>query len=113
LSALSLIESGGNDKMIGKVGEVSRYQVRPSIWQSVTKSRQFTQPVVARRVVSAVMRQRIRAFTAKFGRTPTDFEYYALWNAPGQIMSRRVSLVVAERCQRFSNLCTLDRAEKF
>jgi len=107
LTALSMIESGGNDHMIGKVGEISRYQVRPKLWQSVTNSRQFTQPKLARYVASALMKKRIRAFAAKFGRSPTDFEYYALWNAPREVLTRQVSPVVAERCRRFSNLCAL------
>ena len=32
--------------------------------------------------------------------------YYALWNAPNQVLSGHVSRTVAERCQRFSNLCS-------
>lgn len=107
LSALWMLESGGNDHMIGKVGEVSRYQVRPAVWRSVTHSRQFTEPQVARLVAVAVMNKRISHFTAKFGRRPTNFEYYGLWNAPGEVMSQHISPVVARRCERFCNLCKL------
>ncbi|MGA2750097.1 MAG: hypothetical protein ABSG59_15090 [Verrucomicrobiota bacterium] len=107
LNALSMLESGENDHMIGASGEVSRYQVRISVWKSVTASRQFTRPEVARFVASTVMEKRVHAFTAAYGRPPTDFEYYALWNAPAQIMSHNVSRVVADRCRRFSNLCAV------
>ena len=30
--ALSMIESGNNDRAIGSVGEVSRFQIRPELW---------------------------------------------------------------------------------
>jgi hypothetical protein len=105
LNALWMLESGGNDYLVGKVGERSRYQVRPAVWRTVTVSRAFTQPKVARYVAATVMDRRSREFEARFGRPPTDFEYYGLWNAPGEVLSRHLSRSVAKRCERFCNLC--------
>jgi hypothetical protein len=105
LDAIWMIETGGNDRMIGNAGEISRYQVLQNVWRSVTTSRQYRSPQTARWVAYKVMEERVRAFDVTFGRTPTDFEYYALWNAPGQALSGRIQPVVAERCRRFANLC--------
>ncbi|HEX3718710.1 MAG TPA: hypothetical protein VH595_12145 [Verrucomicrobiae bacterium] len=107
LNALWMLESGGNDYLVGKVGERSRYQVRPAVWRTVTVSRAFTQPKVARYVAATVMDRRSREFEVRFGRPPTDFEYYGLWNAPGEVLSRHLSRSVAKRCERFRNLCDL------
>ena len=105
MSALSMIETGNDDKMVGRAGEISRYQVLKSEWQSVTSSTRYTDPEVARQVALRLLEQRVQKFEATYKRSPTDFEFYGLWNAPGQVLNRRVSRVVAERCERFANLC--------
>ncbi|HXG49204.1 MAG TPA: hypothetical protein VNO52_16390, partial [Methylomirabilota bacterium] len=38
LEALSLIESGNNDRAIGRAGEVSRYQILPTVWRRYSHS---------------------------------------------------------------------------
>ena len=106
LDALWMIETGGNDWTVGKAGEISRYQVRANIWRNFTDSREYSSPKTARLVASRVMDQRISAFTAAFKRQPSNFEYYALWNAPNQAMSGHITRAVAERCHRFCNLCS-------
>lgn len=37
LTAIAMVESGGNDLAVGKGGEVSRYQIAPVTWRSITK----------------------------------------------------------------------------
>ena len=106
LDALWMIETGGNDWTVGKAGEISRYQVKADLWQSVTDSRDYTSPKIARTVAIKVMDQRIKEFDALYKRQPTNFEYYALWNAPNQAMNGHLTRAVAERCKRFSNLCS-------
>ena len=105
LSALSSIETGDNDNAVGKAGEVSRYQVLKAEWQSVTSSTNYLDPNLARQVALKLIEQRMEKFTARYKRNPTDFEFYALWNAPNQALTGRISTVVAERSQRFANLC--------
>ena len=107
LEALSMIESGGNDRMVGRHGEVSRYQILKREWRSVTQSAKYANPAVAREVTRTLLDQRVHAFERTHGRSPTDFEFYGLWNAPSQVLSGRVSPVVAERCRRYANLCSI------
>ncbi len=106
MSALSMLETGDDDTMVGRAGEISRYQVMKSEWRSITSSRSYTDPSVARQVALRLLDQRVQRFESIYKRPPTDFEFYALWNAPGQALGGRISRVVAERSQRFANLCS-------
>src|SRR5262245_51428924 len=105
LEALSMMETGNNDYMVGRAGEISRYQIIKSEWHSVTNSFNYTDRQTARAVALRLMDRRVQNFASSFNRPPTDFELYGLWNAPNQVMQGRVSRVVAERCRRFVNLC--------
>jgi hypothetical protein len=112
--ALGEIESGGNDRAIGAVGEVSRYQIRPAVWK------RFASPGLvpvreadARVVVARILSYRVRSFTDRAHRPPTAAEIYVLWNAPAVLESRKqkaesrnknIPTVVAERAERFANL---------
>ena len=105
LSALSMIETGDNDRMVGRAGEISRYQILKSEWRSVTNSASYANAETAKEVALILLARRVKAFEATYHRLPNDFEYYGLWNAPAQVLTGRVSPVVAERCRRYSNLC--------
>lgn len=107
LSALSMIESGDNDRMVGRAGEISRYQILKREWRSVTNSTRFADRKVAEAVTHRLIQQRVARFQAIYKRMPTDYEFYGLWNAPSQVYRGRVSPVVAERCRRYANLCQL------
>jgi hypothetical protein len=107
LAALSMIETGNNDHMVGRAGEISRYQIIKKEWHSVTNSRNYTDRETARAVTQKLMDKRVQNFESSFRRPPTDFELYGLWNAPGQVMQGRMSARVAERCQRYVNLCAV------
>ena len=108
-AALSMLETGDDDQAVGSAGEISRYQVRKIEWQSVTNSANYCDSETARAVMVKIMNKRVDAFKSHFGRAPTDFEFYALWNAPSQAMESRISAKVAARCERFANLCARDR----
>lgn len=105
LAALSMIETGNNDRMVGRAGEISRYQILKGEWRSVTNSTRYWDPAVARAVTEKLIDRRVEQFRDTYHRSPTNFEFYALWNAPAQVLRGRVSKVVAERCRRYSNLC--------
>jgi hypothetical protein len=105
LAALSMIETGNNDRMVGRAGEISRYQILKGEWRSVTNSTRYWDPAVARAVTEKLIDRRVEQFRDAYHRSPTNFEFYALWNAPAQVLRGRVSKVVAERCRRYSNLC--------
>jgi hypothetical protein len=105
MAALSMIETGNNDRMVGRAGEISRYQVLKREWHSVTNSYHYSDPATAKAVSERLLARRVAAFRKVYHRDPTNFEFYALWNAPGQVLNSRVSRRVAERCQRYANLC--------
>jgi len=102
-AALSQLESGDNDSARGAAGEVSRYQVRPEIWkQYAAANMNWLVPADALRVAQSIMNERCAEFEHAFGRRPTDFEFFILWNAPARI--ERPAKAVQERARRFCNL---------
>ena len=86
LSALSMIETGNNDRMVGRAGEISRYQILKREWRSVTSSTRYTDPETAKAVTLKLLDRRVQEFQTAYNRPPTNFELYALWNAPGQVL---------------------------
>jgi hypothetical protein len=112
-SALSELESGNADGMIGRAGELTRYQILPSLWWTYCppdNQDDYEDSSVALRVAHAIMAGRVRRFERANHRLPSDWEFYVLWNAPGQLeFNRVVSVVVAERAGRFVNLCNRER----
>ncbi len=102
-AALAELESNNNDNVLGSAGEVSRYQMRPEIWRRYAPTNaDWRNPTNALQVAKLVMQDRLVEFEHTFGRPPTHFEFYILWNAPGQI-SHPVN-AVRERAERFCNL---------
>jgi hypothetical protein len=102
-SALSMIESGNDDRAIGTLGEISRYQIRPYLWPGGNPLNAH----IALRVARNIMQPRLTRFEQSHHRAPTDFEFYVLWNAPQEVNHPRRA--VAERAHRFANL--VGRAE--
>jgi hypothetical protein len=91
LSALSMLETGNDDRAVGSAGEISRFQVKKAEWRTVTNSANYCDSETARKVMIQLMDKRIHTFEEHFGRKPTDFEFYALWNAPAQNGSFSIS----------------------
>lgn len=106
LSALSMLETGNNDRMVGRAGEISRYQILKAEWRTVSDSVRWADPQISKDVAKMLIDRRVNQFRTIFKRDPSDFEFYVLWNAPGQVLRGKVSRVVAERAMRFSNLCS-------
>jgi hypothetical protein len=97
-TALAMLETGGNDRTVGRVGEISRFQIRPELWSGGNPLDFHVALANARRIMST----RVAAFKQSHGRMPDDFEFYVLWNAPAQI--NHPHHIVAERAHRFRNL---------
>ena len=97
-SALSMIESGDDDRAVGAGGEISRFQIRPELWPGGNS--QNTRDALA--AAQEVMKPRLAEFERTHKRPPTDFEFYVLWNAPWEV--DHPSKAVSERARRFSNL---------
>ncbi|HZV35066.1 MAG TPA: hypothetical protein VFB72_10880 [Verrucomicrobiae bacterium] len=110
LFALGMIETGNDDTLIGSAGEVSRYQLSPSVWKSYSKSDDYVNPQVALQVARAHWIYLANYFKEKTGRNPTDFDMYVLWNtrygyyAHKGFSQQLISPVVRDRAQRFVNL---------
>ena len=97
-TALAMLESGGCDRAVGLAGEISRYQIRRELWPGGDP----LDASVALAHAQRIMASRMTVFEREHGRTPNDFEFYILWNAPAQI--NHPHTVVAERARRFVNL---------
>ena len=110
LEAISMIESGNNDRAIGGAGEVSRYQIMPHVWQTYTASRAYHNREVSRKIAEKHLAYLESVFHSRTGRPPSDFDRYVLWNAGPTYYSRRgftagrVHRVIRERANRYVNL---------
>ncbi len=106
-SALSQIETCDNDGAIGAAGEISRYQMKPKLWQRYARSdADWKNPAEALVAAQELMKERCTNFERCYHHQPTDFDFYILWNAPAQIVKPRK--VVRERAERFCRLVSLD-----
>ena len=109
-SALSMVETGNNDYIIGVAGEVSRFQIKVSVWReycALDPRAAGINPFTALNVATAIMQQRCAAFAARFHQQPDDFQWYVLWNRPAVFLSpviRHLSPVERDRAERFVNL---------
>ena len=103
--ALAQYESGNNDFAVGKAKEVSRYQIKPREWRSMTSwpLAYATNPACSLAVARKLLDGRVAHFEKRYGRSPSDKEFYALWNCPARPIRR--SQVVEARCSRFAKLC--------
>ncbi len=97
-TALAMLESGGDDHIVGPAGEISRYQIRPELWPGGNPQ----DPGIALTNAQHIMSPRLAAFAQTHRRAADDFEFYILWNAPAQINHPRPA--VTDRARRFANL---------
>ena len=110
LEALSMLETGDRDSAVGGVGEVSRYQMLPSVWKKYSSSQAYHDPAVARQVAGQHLEFLESNFRKQAGREPSEFDVYVLWNAGLNYYAKRdfsparVSPVIRERAERYVNL---------
>jgi hypothetical protein len=108
--ALGMIETGNNDGAIGGLGEVSRYQIMPSVWKHYSTSRSYRNLDVATEVARQHWTSLYEYFKNKTEREPTNFDMYVLWNtrhghyAAKEFTPARLNPVIRDRAQRFANL---------
>jgi len=95
---------------IRRAGEISRYQIHPTVWKVYSNSRDYRNPDVAVQVACLHWSYLAAYFKEKTGRDPNDFDMYVLWNtkygyyAHKGFSQQRICSVVQERAQRFVNL---------
>jgi len=108
--ALGMIETGNRDDEIGGAGEVSRYQIMPSVWRQYSHSQNYQNPDVSLTVAQKHWARLYVGFIKQAHREPTDFDMYVLWNTHyGYYASKgfnpnRLAASVRERAQRYVNL---------
>lgn len=107
LAALSQIESGDNDRAIGPNGEVSRYQIKPSVWAAELSGRTFSQrhpenQKIAAAVALEIWQRRVNRFMAQYDAPPTPRIMYLLWHRPAHVFTATAR--ERERATRFANL---------
>jgi hypothetical protein len=108
--ALGMIESGNDDRGVGRAGEVSRYQIHPAVWKNYSESWEYQNLDVSLQVARQHWNYLATYFRDKTAREPAPFDMYVLWNTRFGYYARkafdpaRVSAVVRERAQRFVNL---------
>lgn len=110
LFALGAIETGNNDNEIGRAGEVSRYQIMPSVWKHYSRSSYYDDPQVSQTVARQHWSSLRASFKKQTGREPDNFDMYVLWNtcygyyASKGFQPARLDPTVRDRAQRFVNL---------
>ena len=108
--ALGMLETGNRDDEIGGRGEISRYQIMPSVWRQYSHSLNYRNPDVSFAVAQKHWAHLYTGFIRQTHREPTDFDMYVLWNTHyGYYASKgfepaRLSPSVRDRAQRFVNL---------
>jgi hypothetical protein len=108
--ALGMIESGNDDRAVGRAGELSRYQIMPAVWNQYSGSRRHQDVNVSTDVAQRHWAWLHQYFKTKTGRPPTEFDMYVLWNTRLVYYSEkgfdpaRLQAVVRDRAQRFANL---------
>jgi len=114
LDAIGMIESGDNDRAVGRAGEVSRYQILPQVWRRYSESVAYASVEIATRVAREHLAFLESHFRRRTGREPTDFDCYVMWNGGLTYYARHgfrpdwVHPVIRERACRFVNLCQME-----
>lgn len=113
LRAISAIETGDKDNVVGSRGELSRYQIMPSVWKKhfAKKKCELHIPAEAKRCAYVhVLYLEYKFQEAHAGREPSAAQLYCMWNIGLSGFRRRGWLtsncpsVVRERAERFANL---------
>jgi len=113
LRAISQIESNDNDKAKGRHGELSRYQIKRSVWKQHFPNEKDARhiPTEARRCAKAhLCWVEIQLCLVKKTRDPDPKDVYAAWNLGLEAFSRRdfnfdrLPNNIRQRSERFSNL---------
>ena len=113
LRAISQIESNDNDKAKGRHGELSRYQLKRSVWKQHFPSEKDARhiPQEARRCAKAhLCWLELRLCLAQRVKNPQPRDVYAAWNIGLEAFSRRdydfdrLPANIRKRSERFNNL---------
>jgi hypothetical protein len=101
---LGQIESGNDDRAPGAAGEVSRFQILPSVWRQYTSLplSAASNPFTALNVARAIMEDRASRILHTQLSALNPQQFYLLWHRPGRVVNPRP--LELDRAQRFENL---------
>lgn len=81
---ISWVESGDDDRAIGRSGELSRWQVMSYVRRDYPNT-VWTNAASARLAVVEEMRRRVERFTKTHRRAPSEREQALLWRSPARV----------------------------
>jgi len=84
VAALSLVETGNDDRVVGTRGELSRWQLMSYV-RKVYPGRDWSNPNAVRPVVITELTKRATHFRQHTHRWPTAAEYSLLWHCPNRV----------------------------
>ena len=115
LEAIAQVETGGNDRAVGRNGEVSRYQILPSVWREYSTGWKYSNRSAADKVAQKHLDWISATFLSLAGRKPTNWDLAACWNGGLSAYSRvrftpsAVPLSVKNYAARVCNLIESDK----
>ena len=114
LRALGQIETGMDDKAIGKNGEVSRYQILPNVWKELGlfpySKENWENPNKAAQVAEVLIKRNERWHSECSSKMLDAVDAYIMWNAGFTYYKKRgfnklsVSKRILNRAKRYENL---------
>jgi len=115
LIALAHVESGNNDKKIGKKGEISRYQILSQEWKhfnihyySVVFWKDYH---IAAQVAYMKYSNILNFFHKKYKRHPNAYEFYLVWKYSLTLDMNKISYELREKAIRYYNLTFLEQTK--
>lgn len=105
LCALAQIETGGDNRIVGKFGEVSEYQLTPVLWRKYAGRANPVDPNISTPIAQSLLQSRVAEFERNHKTAPTPEQIYLLWHRPARVL--RPTDKELERAQRFANLVKL------
>lgn len=114
---LADVESGGNDRAVGKKGEVSAFQILPSMWKEHSEYHcspyHFFNRTKANQVARKINSYNLGIYKKDTGNLPQVYDMYVMWNY-GVVKYKKAKYnrsslpeQVKERAERFINLYTI------
>lgn len=118
LHALALIESGDRDNAIGRLGEISAYQITPNVWRVEGEKlgilygkSHWTNKEIASKIAIKILDDNSKRFKkANSNRIETPIDTYCMWNLGFSRYKRlsfnvaRANRVTRDASMRYDNL---------
>jgi hypothetical protein len=115
--ALSMIETGCRDHVVGRAGERGRYQITADVWKAYSSTMSFKHYAkdssISTRVAGEYLHHLLIQYEKATGKHATYHEVYVMWNMGFDGYRRhgfdltKVSRKIRDRAERYMNLVIL------